>query len=179
MEYIPGTKIKILSFKHDGTLHRIWEESVVVKNEDEWMVVANRKTKVIEGNGRFWFTKEPCVSFFSPLHWYNVIGIIRSSGISFYCNLSSPLLTDEEGIKYIDYDLDIKVMPDLSYTILDKNEYRRHSEEMSYSEELKKILETEFEDLEKRIKNREFPFSYSIVKSEYAAFKKIGAKNKC
>ncbi len=38
--------------------------------------------------------------------------MIREKGVSYYCNLASPFLLDDEALKYIDYDLDIKVFPD-------------------------------------------------------------------
>ena len=35
--------------------------------------------------------------------------MIRDNGISYYCNLASPFVLDKEALKYIDYDLDVKV----------------------------------------------------------------------
>lgn len=38
--------------------------------------------------------------------------MIREKGVSYYCNLASPYVLDDEALKYIDYDLDVKVFPD-------------------------------------------------------------------
>lgn len=38
--------------------------------------------------------------------------MIRDNGVSYYCNLASPYVMDEEALKYIDYDLDVKVFAD-------------------------------------------------------------------
>ena len=35
--------------------------------------------------------------------------MIRDNGVSYYCNLASPFHIDQEALKYIDYDLDVKV----------------------------------------------------------------------
>ena len=35
-------------------------------------------------------------------------------------------LCDEEALKYIDYDLDIKVYPNGKYHLLDEDEYEQH-----------------------------------------------------
>ena len=43
----------------------------------------------------------------------------------------------ERLLKYIDYDLDLKVFPDGNYRILDQEEYRQHAREMGYSDELR------------------------------------------
>jgi Uncharacterized domain/protein associated with RNAses G and E len=38
--------------------------------------------------------------------------MIRDNGVSYYCNLATPYVLDKEALKYIDYDLDVKVFPD-------------------------------------------------------------------
>lgn len=38
--------------------------------------------------------------------------MIRENGVSYYCNLASPFVLDNEALKYIDYDLDVKVFAD-------------------------------------------------------------------
>ena len=38
--------------------------------------------------------------------------MIREEGVSYYCNLASPFVLDNEALKYIDYDLDVKVFKD-------------------------------------------------------------------
>lgn len=139
--------IQIQSFKHDESLHRIWEKATVIEQSDDHLVVVNRRTKVIEANGRFWHTREPSVTWFFKERWFNIIGIIKRDEIHFYCNIASPYLIDDEALKYIDYDLDIKVIDDFSYHILDRNEYNKHKVKMNYSEKLRKILEEELKTL--------------------------------
>ncbi|MBN2504093.1 MAG: DUF402 domain-containing protein [Bacilli bacterium] len=172
-----GSTYKLQSFKHDQSLHRIWAEVTILEENEDCIIVANRRTKVIESNGRYWYTKEPSVSFFYKNHWYNVIGIIKPTGISFYCNLSSPVLYDDEAIKYIDYDLDIKVQPDFSYHVLDWKEYRRHQNEMHYPEAIMDILEAELKHLKLRIESKDEPFKHETIKNLYNTYLRIGAKN--
>ena len=118
-----GDSVYIQSFKHDGSLHRTWCKGFVLESDDDRFVAVTNKAWVIEGDGRKWFTREPAVCFFWTHRWYNVIAMLRKNGIYYYCNLASPSLYDGEAIKNIDYDLDIKLYPDLSYQILDENEY--------------------------------------------------------
>ncbi|MDD4184150.1 MAG: DUF402 domain-containing protein [Candidatus Izemoplasmatales bacterium] len=172
----PLMRYRLQSYKHDKSLHRIWDQVTILFEDDEKIVVANRKTKVIEGNGRIWYTREPSVSFFFKDCWYNVIAIIKPLGISYYCNLSSPVLYDEEAIKYIDYDLDIMVLPDFSYTILDQNEYLKHQRLMQYPEDLCDILKHELDNLIKRIEARKPPFEHELVQEYYQNFLKTGVK---
>ncbi len=52
--------------------------------------------------------------------------MIRDNGTSYYCNLASPYYLDNEALKYIDYDLDVKVFADGEKRLLDVEEYERH-----------------------------------------------------
>ena len=64
MSYL-GHWLAIECFKHDGTLHRCWDRGLVLENNDDFIVVASKRAKVTESNGRKWFTKEPAVTIFS------------------------------------------------------------------------------------------------------------------
>jgi protein associated with RNAse G/E len=162
--------IQIQSYKHDESLHRIWEKATVLYADEEVIIVANHRTKVIEANGRFWHTREPSVTWFYKHHWFNIIGIIKRDSIHYYCNIASPYLIDEEALKYIDYDLDIKVIEDFSYTVLDRNEYNKHKNKMDYSTDLKQILEKELAILRNKIENREPPFQTEIIEKYYKEY---------
>jgi protein associated with RNAse G/E len=168
-----GKEIQIQSYKHDETLHRIWEKATVIEETEDHIVVVNRRTKVIEANGRFWHTREPSVTWFYKHHWFNIIGIIKRDSIHYYCNIASPYIMDQEALKYIDYDLDIKVIEDFSYTILDRNEYNRHKNKMEYSTKLKKILENELSLLKQMIEQRQIPFQHDTIRTYYEKYRKV------
>jgi len=102
-----------------------------------------------------------------------VIGIIKKNEITYYCNLSSPVVRDEEALKYIDYDLDIKVDSSYRMTVLDMNEFNKHQELMQYPEKIKTILMEEFEDLKQRIASRGFPFKKETVWEWYDKYLKL------
>ncbi len=169
-----GDKQVIHSYKHDGSLHRIWTHARVVDCFDGGVVLANHRTKVIESDGRYWYTREPSVDWFFKERWFNVIAMLRRKGVYYYCNLASPYVVDEEALKYIDYDLDVKVFPDFSYKVLDRGEFERHVQKMGYSEDLKRILENELEQLTAMVERREGPFQPHKAKQLYDFFRKEG-----
>ncbi|MBN2604931.1 MAG: DUF402 domain-containing protein [Bacilli bacterium] len=162
--------IQIQSYKHDETLHRIWEKATVLYADDEVIIVANHRTKVIESNGRFWHTREPSVSWFYKNNWFNIIAILKKEGMHYYCNIASPYVIDEEALKYIDYDLDVKVLSDFSYNTLDRNEYNKHKNKMDYPQELKVILEAELKVLKQMIEAKEGPFNVELVNEWYQVY---------
>lgn len=162
--------VYVQSFKHDGSLHRTWSKGFVLEADEEKMVVVTNKTWVIEADGRRWFTREPAVCFYYPDRWYNVITMIRKSGIYYYCNLASPSLYDGEAIKNIDYDLDVKVFPDGKVDILDEDEYQQHASEMNYSKEICEIVEKAMQDLLEIIKEKKDPFNEECINQYYQQY---------
>ena len=158
-----GDKVFVQSYKHDGSLHRTWSKALVIDIFDDCLVAVTDHTWVVEADKRRWLTKEPAICFFYDDHWFNIISMVRKTGIYYYCNLASPSLYDGEAIKNIDYDLDVKIFPDDSYMILDENEYAYHSERMHYPKELKDIIDKEMDNLLRMIENRENPFNFSYI----------------
>ena len=162
-----GSQVYIQSFKHDGSLHRTWAKGFVIEAGPRRVIAVTNKTWVTEADGRRWFTREPAICFFYPDHWYNVITMIRKTGIYYYCNLASPSLYDGEAIKNIDYDLDVKLLPDGRIEILDEDEYEQHGREMGYSEPLKHAVEKEMDVLIGKIKRKESPFNQKEIECLY------------
>lgn len=165
-----GQNVIIQSFKHDGSLHRSWLYSTVLDVFDDYVVVYNNKTWVIESDGRRWFTREPAICFFYTKRWYNVISMIRKNGIFYYCNIASPSLYDGEAIKNIDYDLDVKVFPDDKYIILDEDEYRDHGRKMGYSKELREVVESQMQELIDHIKQKDSPFDTEVIQKYHEKY---------
>lgn len=173
MKLKSGKKVQIHSFKHDGSLHRVWISSFVIDDTNPFLITGNQKTKVIESDGRSWYTKEPAIIYFFEKEWFNIIAMLKKDGIHYYCNISSPYVYDGEAIKYIDYDLDIKVYPNHKLFVLDQKEYDEHSQKMNYPEDIKMIIDHSMEKLKKMINDRVEPFDRKSVLKQHDAFKKI------
>lgn len=165
-----GSKVQIHSYKHNGSIHRIWDETVVLKGTQSVAIGGNDKTTVTESDGRTWITREPAICYFHARHWFNIIGMLRHDGVYYYCNLSSPFTWDEGAIKYIDYDLDIKVFPDMTYVLLDEDEYELHSTEMKYPKEIDAILHRNVDRLIQWIRQRHGPFAPDFIDNWYERF---------
>ncbi len=173
MKLSTGMNVPIHSYKHNRLLHRIWKNTVVLEETQHMLVTGHQKTKVIEHDGRSWYTKEPAICYFYTDYWFNIIGMIKKDGVHFYCNLSSPYLYDGEAIKYIDYDLDVKLFPSGKYIILDEKEYRNHLKKMNYPKDIQEIIEAQMEALILKIKRKEKPFDLSDIYLYYEQYKQI------
>lgn len=171
-----GRWLGIKCFKHNGTLHRFWDRGLVVDNNDDYIVIATKKAKVIENNGRRWFTKEPAITIFSKKEWWNAICMFKKEGICYYCNIASPSLVDKEYIKYIDYDLDAKLFPNDDIRVLDEKEYAHHRQSYGYGKDLDTVLKYTTQDILNRMKNREFPFDDETIKKYYDEYLELTKK---
>ena len=143
---------------------------------NDYLIFGNNKTKVIESDGRTWHTKEPAVLYFFKNSWFNIIGQLKPNGIYYYCNIASPYIIEDDTIKYIDYDLDLRVFPDGSFKVLDRGEYKYHKSLMNYSDNLDMILKSELTALIELVRNKELAFEKGTIEYYNDIYNKIVPK---
>ena len=171
-----GDKLQIQCYKHNGKIHRSWDEALVLDVKKDYMVFGNNKTLVTESEGTMWRTKEPAVMYFFKDKWFNIIAQMKKNGIYYYCNIATPFIIEDGTIKYIDYDLDLRIFPKGDYKVLDKLEYEYHKKKMNYSSDLDKVIQNamselidEYNNLKEMFnkdKNIEYMNEYFNIKSE-------------
>lgn len=166
----PGEEIEIVSYKHDGTIHRIWERSTVLKVGATSWIVGNDRVLVREADGREWRTKEPAVCTFGKGQWFNSIGMLKEDGVYFYCNIGSPYRWVNRRLVYIDYDLDVKVYPDMTYDILDRDEFELHKKKMKYPPHIVRQVEKGLEEVLSLIHQQKGPFAAEYIEHWYERF---------
>jgi len=142
-----GDEFQIQCYKHNGRVHRAWSEAVLLDVKKDYMVFGNKKTQVIESEGSYWKTKEPAIIYFFRNCWFNVIAQLKKDGVSYYCNIATPFIIEEGTIKYIDYDLDLRIFPTGEYKILDQLEYQYHKKLMNYSDDLNLVISRAMDEL--------------------------------
>ena len=168
-----GDKLQIQCYKHNGNVHRSWDEAVLLDENDEYMVFGNNKTNVTKAEGVSWKTKEPAIIYFFKNKWYNIIAQLKNDGIYYYCNIASPFIIEEDTIKYIDYDLDLRVFPSGQYKILDRLEYNYHKKIMNYSSDLDNIIVNSLSELINDYENKTIMFSKELNYYYYSIYKNL------
>lgn len=166
-----GDKLLIHCYKHNKMLYKIWSEAVVLSVEEEYIVLGNNNVLVTKKDGRTWYTKEPAIMFFYKNRWFNIIAQLKSHGLFYYCNIASPFIIDGNIIKYIDYDLDLRVFPDGSFRILDRNEYNYHKKIMKYPKEINEVITYELNNLINMKKEGIGPFDPRIIEKYLNIYK--------
>lgn len=171
-----GDNMIIHCYKHNGLIYKIWDQAVVLDVTDKYLVLGNENVKVTKSDGRSWRTKEPAIMFFYYDRWFNIIAQLKNNGIFYYCNIASPFVIDGKIVKYIDYDLDLRVFPDFGYRILDRNEYNYHKKLLKYGKDLDFILRSELSSLIEMKKKKVSPFDLDTIKYYQDIFNRITQK---
>ncbi len=174
-----GDNLTIHCYKHNGILHRVCEEATVIEITEDKLVCTNDKTKITENDGRSYYTNEVAILIFYKKDWYNIIAQLKERGLFYYCNIASPYVIENRIIKYIDYDLDLRVFPDGGFRILDRNEYKYHKRIMNYSNDLDKIIKHELQKLIALKKEEKEPFDKKMIDNYYQKYVNLkeNAKN--
>ena len=168
-----GDLLSIHCYKHNGKLDHTSSEATVLDIKEDMIVCGNDKAILSESDGRVHQIDEPAILFFYKKKWFNIIGQIKNRGIYFYCNIATPYIIEDGIIKYIDYDLDLKVFPDGSFKVLDRNEYKYHAKIMKYPEELDAILKRELTELINMKKSKTPPFTKETIKKYHELYENI------
>ncbi|MFD0590030.1 DUF402 domain-containing protein [Paenibacillus sp. GCM10027627] len=165
----------IKSFKHNGHIHRLWQQNWLVPSryliaqhqEQSMIVVINRQTPIQESDGKQWISRVPAVSFFIPGQWFNVVALLEAGGVRYYCNIASPPYLQGGVLTYIDYDLDVIRTADGSRYIVDQDEYEQHKQQYHYPETVQSKVMNGLNALLARIEEGEPPFSDEVAIGYY------------
>lgn len=171
-QLVKGQRILIHAYKHNGKIYRCWEDAIVLEVNAKYIAIVNESVIVTEMNGRKWKTNEPAIWFFFKKSWYNVISMIKNNGIHYYCNMASPFMFDGRAIKYIDYDIDVRVFPDGVIKVLDLKEFSRNKINWEYSNNLQNIILETLEQLKSQIKFKTNVFSEKIIWKHWIYYKR-------
>lgn len=166
----PGSKVLVHAYKHKDKLYRSWSNVTVLEENDEYIVLVNEDVLITELGGRKWKTTEPALWFFLKGSWYNIICMFKEQVINYYCNLASPFEIQNNVIKYIDYDLDIKVFNDGSFKILDLKEFNRNRFQYEYSREIIETIWEKVDELKQLIKTKDKFFDHDFAKAKWQEY---------
>lgn len=162
--------VVVQAYKHDGLLHRQWSPAYLVAETDEYWALASRASLVTENDGRRWMTKEHAIFVLFKDKWLNVICMMKENGLVYYANIASPTVLDNGMLKYIDYDLDVKLFPDQTMKDLDELEFERHILTYGYSKDLADAIKKSFAETKAMMEAKTFPFCDEKINSLFTKF---------
>ena len=156
-----GPDIVVSVLKYDGLEHRRWPARIakiegpllvldaVFEDEIEHDLLGTISSGTISTE-YYWLDR-----------WYNVFRFSDNSGKlkNFYCNVNQPPSFDGRVLSYIDLDIDVLVAPDLTYKVLDLDDFEANARAYAYPEEVQANAHGALEELTKLIEARAFPFN--------------------
>jgi protein associated with RNAse G/E len=158
---VEGSKILVTVRKHDGREHRRWRARVA-KYEGSLLIL----DAVFEEEIKHDLLGTIALGTVSTEYywldrWYNVFRFTDNNGKlkSFYCNVNQPPSFDGRVLSYIDLDIDVLVAPDLTYKILDLDDFEANARAYAYPEDVQANAHGALKELTQLIEARAFPFN--------------------
>lgn len=163
--------VTVRVLKYDGAEYRHWnasiahrEGSLILLNAEFEIDVSHHLLGHIASGTR-------TVEYYWLDRWYNIFRFLTDDDQTrlYYCNINTPPNLEKGVVTYIDLDIDILVQPDLSYQVLDLEEFEENAKRYGYSDEVRKHAHAAVSELVSLIESRHFPFGETIFKSSVSS----------
>jgi protein associated with RNAse G/E len=153
--------ITVRTYKYDGTAHRHWRAQLT-KQENSLLILNAKFDEEIQHPLLGIIARETLsIEFYWLDRWYNIFRFHQPSGElrNFYCNINVPPIFHRNALSYIDLDIDILVAPDMSYSILDEDEFAANAARFKYPSEVQQRSRQALAQVVTLIESRHFPFN--------------------
>ena len=158
-----ASPIVVEARKYDDSLHRRWDCYLLDETAELYTLYGEFAAEV--NHSLLGVLRRGTMSF--EFYWkhrcFNVFRFHSPDGRfqQFYCNLNLPPQFNGRVLRYIDLDIDVLVAPDLSYQILDMDEFAENSVKFAYPPNLIEQTQRSLDELLTLIERRAFPFDFN------------------
>jgi protein associated with RNAse G/E len=154
--------IKVEACKFDNSVHRTWQVQLESETEDLWIFKGVFEKEI----------RHPLLGIIRPgtisveFYWknrcYNVFRFHEPEGQlrNFYCNVNLPPILTGGVLSYVDLDIDVLVQPDLSYQVVDLDEFADNAARHRYPPEIIKTAHDSLNQIILLVERRGFPFNF-------------------
>ena len=152
--------IIVRAFKYDGTEHRRWRARLVRSDASLIELDAVFEEEIRHHLLGTILPGTISIEYYWPDEWYNVFRFLEPTGEmrNYYCNVNVPPVFNSSGLSFIDLDMDILVAPDLSFSILDEDEFEENAARYHYPPKVRRRARQALDELVDLILARRFPF---------------------
>ena len=147
--------------KYDGSEHRRWPARIA-KTEGSLLVLDAVFDEEIEHDLLGTISSGTISTEYYWLYrWYNVFRFSDPERKlkSYYCNVNQPPNFDGRVLSYVDLDIDVLVAPDLTYRILDVEDFEENAKRYAYPHDVQENARQALVELTTLIELRAFPFN--------------------
>ena len=152
----------MISRKYDGSVSRSWKCGLAERSGSLLSFVGEFDRDVQHPDLGIIRRGTVSYEFYWLDRWYNVFRFHEPEGSlrSFYCNINMPPKFENGVLDYIDLDIDVLVNSDLTYKVLDLEDFQTNAERFNYPNEIKDKVDSSLSEVIELIDNREFPFDH-------------------
>lgn len=163
-EIIGYPRVTVRACKYDGAEHRRWEAKVLRREDSLLVLDAQFETEVRHPLLGIIERGTASIEYYWLDRWYNVFRFLEPDGRlrNYYCNVNVPPVYDGSVLSFVDLDMDILVAPDLSYKILDEDEFAANAVRYDYPAEVSRSAHRALDELRAMIEARVFPFNHEV-----------------
>jgi protein associated with RNAse G/E len=147
--------------KYDGVEHRYWPAKIA-KIEGPLLVLDAVFDEEIEHDLLGTIPSGTISTEYYWLdRWYNIFRFSAPAGSlkNFYCNVNQPPEFNGRVLSYVDLDIDVLVAPDLTYKILDVEDFEENAKRYNYPNDVQLNARRALAELIELIEARAFPFN--------------------
>jgi protein associated with RNAse G/E len=154
--------IEVRATKYDGSGLRTWTAQVLQQDGPLLVLDANFDHEIKHDLLGTIASGTRSIEYYWLDRWYNVFRFAHATGElrNYYCNINVPPAFDGKVLSYVDLDIDILVEPNLSYRIVDLEDFESNAARFAYSEEVRAGAHNGLDHLVKLIKAGSFPFDH-------------------
>ena len=152
--------VTVNSRKYDGHIRRSWDGGLVT--QDEGLIVLVGRFEADVQHADLGLISKGTFSFehFWLHRWYNIFRFHEPDGSlkAYYCNVAKPPVFADGVLDFVDLDIDVVVWPDMSYDVVDLDDFERNSVKYGYPESIRTAAQATLSELTRIIEAPEFPF---------------------
>lgn len=159
-EMAEASEIIVSACKYDGHEHRRWSARLLSRSEDLIILDARFSEEIRHELLGTVALGTQSIEYYWLNRWYNIFRFLNPDGQlrNFYCNINIPPAFDGRILTYIDLDIDVLVAPDLSYRIVDEDEFEINANRFNYPADVREHAHEALQELVSLIEEQAFPF---------------------
>jgi protein associated with RNAse G/E len=127
--------------KYDQRVHYTMPVRLIEDNGERlWFRAAVGSPIEHYTSGQTFTVRHASDMFFWRGRWYNVYVNREPDGAlhHYYCNVGLPPTVCDSTLTFVDLDLDVYILPDGTFSVLDTDEFREHSIQYGYPPEVRR-----------------------------------------
>ncbi|GAC1398652.1 MAG: DUF402 domain-containing protein [Pyrinomonadaceae bacterium] len=162
-EYLSLPLVNVESCKSDGRVHRTWAAHLIVQTASLIILDGFFETEIRHPLLGTIARGTRSLEFYWTTRWYSVFRFHEPDGHlrNFYCNINQPPEFDGAKLRFVDLDIDILVLPDMSFRVLDEDEFAANAARFNYSDDVRANILNAINELKQIIAARHFPFDFN------------------